>query len=166
MRKLIYILIYLLSTCALSTEVVFGVGDSNRADVNGHNFYTVGVHHEDYKYALSYWEEYTKSPWWDTNPEWRDSKPRTVIPQHITLEVTREIYTYSFSEDFEFFIDLGIMYTSQKSVALSSNFVFKEHIGLRYKSLILIRSHGSNADLKGENNGEDGIFFGGVILRF
>ena len=142
---------------ASDTNLLIEVGTSYMADYSGEKFYSLTTQRDRWKYTFSHWNTYHRSAWSvESHPTWGATR----IPAHNVLSVTNTIYTHDFTENFEFFFDLGLAYSDSVTRVTSSHLLFKENLGFRYKDVFLTLTHSSNAGLKGVNTGEDGLKIG------
>jgi len=158
--RLLLLLLISFNTVAedrVSLYLGLGIGNVYDADTSGKSMYSLAAIKGDWRAEIAYWEEYTRSEWWDTDPDWRPTKPRTVIKSHSVLSVTNTIYKKNLGNGLEFFYDFGLALTDSKSSVNSSYLLFKHNLGFTYKSCSVYLSHKSNAGLAGVNAGEDGV---------
>ena len=136
-----------------AVELSLGYGESYRSDASHGPLYSITVGSNGWKYCITRWDQYTRTPWYGKHPEWGS----IVVKSHHMFSITKEVYQYDLSNDFNFFIDLGLAYSDKISRVNSSSVIFKEAIGLEYKNIKLSFTHTSNAGIEPPNTGEDAI---------
>ncbi len=157
----IFILLFVLTSFnvisddSVSLSLGLGYGNIYEADKSGKNMYSVAVQKGDWRVEVSYWEEYTRTSWYNNHPEWRNS-PLTLVKSHTVISLTNRIYKKSFGP-IELFYDFGFALTDRTSTVNSTHLLFKHNIGARYKNCSAYLSHKSNASAAGVNAGEDGL---------
>lgn len=142
-----------ISPTCWSIDWAVGVGEIYRADKSGKQLYSISVSDGKWKYTLTHWQSHLRTPWYPNHPEWGS----ITIPSHNTASITYSIYEKTLSDSVNFFIDFGISVTDTLSPSNSSDFNFRENIGLEYQSFRLHLRHTSNAGIKLPNEGEDGL---------
>lgn len=146
----------------LTTNVVadpyIAIGSIYDADIAGKKMIAVGTQSGDWKFEVSYFEEYTRTAWYVDHPEWRHS-PLTIVKSHSVFSITNKLYKKKFGE-IEFFYDFGVAVTDRISSVNSSHLLFKHNVGLWLHQCGIYVSHTSNAGLAGVNAGEDVYQFG------
>jgi len=153
--KLLTLLLILVSTPIAATEIYYGYGTPYKADKSGSSIQSFSIERNKWKVDYQYWQDYTLSPGTRDTQRQYGFKP---IEHHHTLSVSRNIYKYNFKNNCNFYFDFGLAYTTKISRATSSPFLFQESIGYQCGWWRLEVNHQSNAGLRGENTGADGIF--------
>lgn len=150
------ILLLLLPLNVLAGDFHFGVGNSWKSDYYGDQTYidtaSASYTTEDWRFTIQHFNEYNRSPWADTNPEYGN----ITIPKHAVLSVSSQLFDFDVGE-VNFFFDLGLSYVDRLSHVNSSHLLFHENVGFRYDRFTVYFSHTSNAGIIPPNTGEDSI---------
>lgn len=158
-----FMILFLVSFSAYSTEIYLGFGVPYNADKVDSNIYSVSIERNEWKVDYSYWQGYTRSSWdTDKHPTWDPYK----IKSHSIFSVSTNIYQYEFDNKCNFYVDFGLAYTTDISRATSSSVLFHEAIGYQCGWWKLEVNHNSNAGLKGHNVGGDAASIKILILKF
>ena len=133
-----------------------GFGDAYRGDTPGNRVYTIGVAKNKWKLDVTQFDTYTQSPWYDTNPEWRDYA--VMIEKHKVYSLTKEILSKNFGK-YKTFVDFGLAYSDKSSTRNTSQLNFRTNLGIAHGDFSLYLRHTSNANTSSKNAGEDAIMF-------